>query len=293
MPWTLTPSLDDYLAAAGAYLRARAVEHTVQLSVVETLLARGLTAFGAEPPLFGWWTAGPGDGAIAATMFQTPPYPLLLSGTAEAIGPLAAALAAWPRSLPGVNAPDVLAAAFAAAWQDRTGSRWAEHRRMRLFVLPGLAALADPRPVPSGAARLASPADAGLLRQWLDLFAADTGEGEGDDAAVADRIAYGGFTIWADGGVPVALAGTQRPAAGIIRVGPVFTPAEQRRRGYGGAVTAAASRSALAAGAEAVVLFTDLANPTSNALYRRLGYQPVSDRTALAFSPPATSPTCS
>ena len=32
-----------------------------------------------------------------------------------------------------------------------------------------------------------------------------------------------------------------------------------------------------------VVLYTDLANPTSNALYRRIGYRPVEDRTVLAF----------
>jgi RimJ/RimL family protein N-acetyltransferase len=282
MPWTLTRSLDDYLTTAGAYLRASAVEHTVELAAAEALQARGLTAFGAEPPLFGWWTAGPAAGAVTAAAFHTPPYPLLVSGLAGAIRPLAAALAAWPWSPPGVTGPDDLAAAFAAAWQEQTGARWAQGRRSRLFVLGDLA---DPRPMPPGAARLASPADAGLLRAWLDAFAAETGEGGGNDAAVAYRLAHGGFTIWADGGVPVALAGAHLPAAGVVRVGPVFTPPQYRRRGYGGAVTAAVSRAALAAGADAVVLFTDLANPTSNALYPRLGYRPVSDRVMLAFSP--------
>jgi predicted GNAT family acetyltransferase len=32
-----------------------------------------------------------------------------------------------------------------------------------------------------------------------------------------------------------------------------------------------------------VVLFTDLANPTSNALYQRLGYRPVEDRAVVEF----------
>ena len=59
--------------------------------------------------------------------------------------------------------------------------------------------------------------------------------------------------------------------------------AECRRQGYGGAVTAAASQAALDAGAGHVALFTDLANPTSNALYQRLGYQPVEDRVVLRF----------
>lgn len=46
---------------------------------------------------------------------------------------------------------------------------------------------------------------------------------------------------------------------------------------------AAVSQAALNAGAEWVLLFTDLTNPTSNALYRRLGYVPVSDRITLDF----------
>ena len=51
----------------------------------------------------------------------------------------------------------------------------------------------------------------------------------------------------------------------------------------GGAVTAAVSQAARDAGAAEVVLFTDLANPTSNALYQRLGYEAVSDRVIFSF----------
>jgi predicted GNAT family acetyltransferase len=50
-------------------------------------------------------------------------------------------------------------------------------------------------------------------------------------------------------------------------------------------VTFAVSQAALDAGARDVVLFTDLANPTSNALYQRLGYRPVADRVEWSFSP--------
>lgn len=42
--------------------------------------------------------------------------------------------------------------------------------------------------------------------------------------------------------------------------------------------------AALDAGATDVVLFTDLANPSSNALYQRLGYRPVQDRIVLSFA---------
>jgi predicted GNAT family acetyltransferase len=42
-------------------------------------------------------------------------------------------------------------------------------------------------------------------------------------------------------------------------------------------VTAALTQEALDAGAREVVLFTDLANPTSNGVYQRIGYRPVDD----------------
>ena len=79
------------------------------------------------------------------------------------------------------------------------------------------------------------------------------------------------------------MAGRSRATAGMVRVGPVYTPPEHRARGYATAATFHASRAALDAGAREVVLFTDLANPTSNALYQRLGYLPLEDRLALLF----------
>jgi predicted GNAT family acetyltransferase len=81
----------------------------------------------------------------------------------------------------------------------------------------------------------------------------------------------------------------------MTRVNRVYTPPDPTRsrgrgRGYGGAVTTEVSRKARAAGAEEVLLYTDLANPTTNALYPRLGYRPVADRLVLLFTQPAPAP---
>jgi predicted GNAT family acetyltransferase len=48
-------------------------------------------------------------------------------------------------------------------------------------------------------------------------------------------------------------------------------------------VTAAATRDVLNEAA-VPVLYTDVANPTSNKIYQRLGYYPVEDRAHVAFS---------
>jgi len=65
--------------------------------------------------------------------------------------------------------------------------------------------------------------------------------------------------------------------AGTVRIGPVYTPPEHRRRGYASAAVAAASRQALARGASRCMLFTDLANPTSNKIYAAVGFRRFAD----------------
>jgi predicted GNAT family acetyltransferase len=98
----------------------------------------------------------------------------------------------------------------------------------------------------------------------------------------AARIAEGDFLLWFDAeGVPVSVAGFTPIVAGTARIGPVYTPPELRGRGYAGAVTAAAGQTLRDRGAAEVLLFTDLANPTSNALYQRIGYRAVTDRVRL------------
>jgi GNAT superfamily N-acetyltransferase len=284
--WHLTDSVDTYLDRAGGFLRSRPAEHTVELAAIETLLAEGRTAFGDAAPLFGWWQ--PPGAPVGGALVHTPPFPATLSGSTAAAAPLATALAEVGWAVPGVTAPVELGRAFAAAWRDATGAAALTRRLIRLHRL---GTLVPPDPAPPGSARLAADGDLGLLTDWMAAYAAETGDDVGDPArTIVTKLSYGGLLLWEDGGVPVALAGHNRPAAGVTRVGPVYTPPARRRRGYAAAVTVAVSRAALDAGAAQVVLFTDLANPTSNALYERLGYQRAGDRVSLEFT---AAPTCS
>jgi GNAT superfamily N-acetyltransferase len=280
MTWTLTEDLDSYLAAAGDFLGSEPVVNTVQLSVLAILRARGGSAYGGSPPLFGWWRS-PG-GQVGGAFLVTPPFPVLLTRVPEpAAKALAEAFATRQAPLAGINAEPGPAAAFAAAWAELTGADSRVHRRSRLFRLTGLV---PPSPWPPGSARVAVPADRDWLESWFGAFHREVGELSHVPGDVEDRLSYGGLTLWEAGGAPVALGGVTRTVAGVARVGPVYTPPDQRNRGYGAAVTAAVSQAALDGGADQLVLFTDLANPTSNALYPRLGYRPVRDSVVLSFA---------
>ena len=94
----------------------------------------------------------------------------------------------------------------------------------------------------------------------------------------------GGIVFWEDGGAVVSMAGFGGLTPNGIRIGPVYTPPELRGRGYASALTAELTQRLLDGGRRFCFLFTDLANPTSNSIYQRIGYEAVSDVDLWTFS---------
>jgi hypothetical protein len=268
MVWHAAADVDEFLFAAGEFVRSRVASNTLMLSTLGNLTVRGPHAYGEAPPRLGWWTSG---GEVAGAYLQTPPHPMILTDVPDdAVAPLIAGL-----NPDRVNAERGLAQAIGEIWHGRTGVEPVVERRTRLYRLVDLF---PPDPAPPGRSRLASGVDRDLVREWYVLFHREVGEGIGDlDGIIADRLDYGGLTLWEVDSLPVAVAGRTRASAGMIRIGPVFTPVELRGRGYASAVTAAVSAAARQL-ADEVLLFTDLSNPVSNAIYQRLGYQPIHDR---------------
>jgi predicted GNAT family acetyltransferase len=294
MSWQTTGDVTGFLAAAGDFLRAERARNTIMLTVTETARlnpGRYGAANDADPaslPLFGWWTADAG-GAVEAAFMHTPPFPVVLSVAPPAAAADLAANTLASRPLAAVTAEEETAAAFAAARQASTGCKVETHRRTRLYRLGDLT---PPDPLPDGGPRTAGEDDVPLLTDWFTEFAREVDDlGDGDEeAAVREKVSYGGLTLWEADGIPVCLAGVTRRVAGMIRVGPVYTPPALRGRGYASAVTAEVSRAAIDTGADEVLLYTDLANPVSNSIYKRIGYREVEDRVVLLFAGEGSCP---
>ncbi len=273
--WHLTDDVDAFLASAGAFLRSRPALHTTQLTAIEKLRTGGAGA----TTLFGRLESG---GEVRATFHRPPSRRLTLTSLSpERADALAGHLTGLGHAVTGVVADH--ATAFAESWRRLTGASPAPTWRARLYRL---ATLTPPRPFPGGRGRAAAAHDHGRLLRWCGEFAATVGEAPLDtDSWAASRFADKRFTFWeAPDGTPVSMAATTSPLSGMIRVDPVYTPARHRGHGYGAAVTTEVTRSALAAAATDVVLFADPANPTSNALYQRLGYRHLADFTGYTFT---------
>ncbi|OIJ64351.1 GNAT family N-acetyltransferase [Streptomyces mangrovisoli] len=281
--WRLTGDLDDFHARAGEFLRSRPALHNMPLTEIERRRTRG--AEGAEAALFGRLESGDGITAVfyrrtRGSLWITP----LGDGQADT---LAARLAGLGHSPSGVFADHDTATAFARAWQRHTGAAPAPTWRTHLYRL---GTLTPPRPYPEGRGRVAGASDHDHVVRWCREFSVVVGEQPSIDLIDAGRWAdsrFGDrqFTFWESAdGTPLSMAAATSVVGGMVRVDPVYTPARLRGRGYAGAATAEVSRAALAAGAREVVLHTDPANPTSNALYQRIGYVRLADFTGYSFS---------
>ena len=254
------------LRAVATFLAARPTETNPVATILTTLASHpGVGRF--------WWV---GDGQeVAAVAMQVPKgggRAELTPGPGWAIDALADAMAEDVPELSAVLGEAGAASRFAGRWAERRGLPVAPVEAGRLYVLGDLVA---PPPV-AGGLRRAGDADADLVADWAAAFGSTSGDPAGTVAEARHRLAGGRMWLW-DEDVPVSMVSAPVPVNGVARVGLVYTPPERRSRGYAAAAVAALSRHLLAEEAETCILYTQLSNPTSNAIYQRLGYRAVAE----------------
>ena len=223
-----------------------------------------------------------GDGVVGAAI-RTPPYKLLLTRIPAEALPLVADAAEAFGDLPAVLGPPETATAFGRVWAERHGLVARPGMRQRVFELTRLV---PPERTPPGRARPAQSSDLDTIAAWHANFEAEVQTTTPSDSRgwAEHHIGAGSVWLWEQGG-PVSMAAVIAQSPTGARVGAVYTPAPLRGQGYATAVVADVTRRALESGRRFCSLYTDLANPTSNAIYQRLGYRPVVDALDVEFGP--------
>jgi predicted GNAT family acetyltransferase len=189
--------------------------------------------------------------------------------------------------LPGIVAAHPEVDVFTRLWTDAHGLTPHMLRDQGVYALDRVEPVRDA----PGASRVASAADLDFLVDWMIAFGDEVLE-EDDPGRVEARkgVAHrltggdeGGFLLWEDEGEVVSMSGWGSPTPNGIRIGPVYTPPPRRGRGYATALVAELSQTLLDGGRRFCFLFTDLANPTSNAIYERIGYVKACEAAMFAF----------
>jgi len=266
-----------FLDVAAPHLLAREAENGLPLGVATAL--RDGRRYGDEPPFLACAMNGE---LVTAVAVRTPPYNLLLAWADRPDWePIARHLLAAGTLLPGISAEEGVALGFAAWWSKARGVSHEVAMRQRLYRL---AAVARPRGVP-GHARWAEAEDADRLARWVEAFSAEAipdSPASDAPALVARHLAARTLRVWDDGG-PVSMAAITRGTLHGASISLVYTPPDRRGRGYASACVADLSQCVLDSGKAFCTLYADLANATSNGIYRRIGYERLADALEIRF----------
>ena len=258
-------------ARALPWLMQSEPEHNLILGIIEQLRQQptGLTA---APYLA---TIEQHDNVVGCA-FRTPPYQLGLTRMPHgAVPELVNDLAEVFDSIQAVLGPAAQARAFAEAWALLRNVDCKPGRQQRIYELRQVQ---WPEPVAAGKLRLANRTDHDLVTRWLVEFTSEAGIGPPNvPSFVENHITNKTLFLWEDEGEPRTSALYAGKTPHGVRIGFVYTPPGARRRGYASACVAAVSQRALDSGNAFCCLYTDLSNPTSNDIYRRIGYTPVCD----------------
>jgi uncharacterized protein len=210
---------------------------------------------------------------ILAVAIRTPPHKLLLSKARnlEALTLIAQDLR--QDTLPGVAGLVPEVEAFVQMWKTLTHQSSQRAVEMRIHQLTSV----QPVIAANGHLRSATESDRALLVQWIPAFISEVAEVDEDNVEliVDSGLKHRNFYLWEDN-IPVSLVSGKCSYA-FARIGSVYTPPEYRQKGYATACVAALSQKLLDQGCHCCYLLTDLTNPTSNRIYRQIGYRPISD----------------
>lgn len=260
-----------FRAAVDAFLRANLGDYNQLFSLIQGITAQSVQRYRS------WMVRLDHDGATCgvALIHCVPPARRLIvtqldrAGAAALVKALDAA-ALRPDGLTGPpEAAILLARQLGMSFRERF--RMGNHRLDR-----------PPEKVfCAGFARPATLEDLPLLTHWEQQFIRECRLPE-SPATVAEEVRLRLaepeplYWLWCVDGAPVAMAlGRSRPPA--ARIGMVYTLPAQRGRGYAGALVSGVAATLMAHHCEAVFLYTDLANATSNGVYLRIGFRRIGE----------------
>jgi predicted GNAT family acetyltransferase len=256
---------------AESLLLSDPVRHNVMLTLLHARMAR------LEPGRY--WVATEG-GKTCGMVLQTPLdyFAGITPAGPEVTAALVEAIAGAGVALPGIIGDAASAANFAGQWAEHQGVAATPIQAQRLYELGELQDVAHG----PGHVRVAGLNDREQLLGWVDGFLTEIGERHWAPAALLEpRLAQGSVFLWEDGAAR-SLAMVAEPVGGVARITLVYTPREERGHGYATACVGAVARRNGEAGHRSI-LFTDLANPLANRIYRRLGFRPAMEALKYRF----------
>jgi predicted GNAT family acetyltransferase len=260
------------LTRADEFLSSEPVLHNLILSILHSRVAQSDAGR--------YWIAFDGEKTVGVVVQSPLEYPATLTPMEpRAVVAIVNTIAEAGVALSGVNGNAATAASFAGQWSERCKSAATPFQGMRLYELLEVGEVPDTE----GQLRQAGPRDRSLMILWTRAFQNEIGESAADTELRVDRgLAARQLWLWDQNGETTSMAVGREPVQGVVRLSGVYTPPEKRKHGYAAACVHALSKHLRGSGYRCV-LYTDLGNPTSNSIYRRIGYRAVAEALRYRF----------
>jgi len=254
-----------------AFLAANEAQYCLPLGLIDTMINRPETY-----PKAYLWALYERD-RIAGAAWMMPPHPLGLTVMSDdGIAALIREASRIPDAPKSVLGPKQQSDSFRDGWTALHQVSVKSTMEQRIYKVTEVR-----QPfVVEGTMRPVEERDLTLLVDWNLRFGRDCGDERDPQqardyavAGIANRTRY----LWTVDGEAVSMAGASGPTPSGIRINWVYTPDHLRGRGFASALVATLSRKMLSEGRQYCFLYTDLANPTSNNIYQKIGYVAVCD----------------
>ncbi|MCL2235174.1 MAG: GNAT family N-acetyltransferase [Defluviitaleaceae bacterium] len=282
MEFTLYNNVEEFYKDVYDVLLANEAQNTL---ILGNLMVgyEGKDKFGWRDPANWVMVTVKQDDKVTLVGLMTPPFGLTLYATDNRIDRntiklLINSLNTHKLPVPGVVTEKTLAEAFAEEY----GLPHKTNMTQRIYKLDSV----NPQINKIGSLRLACEQDLFFLPYWIEDFATCAG-GDGivdkDIEKYRYHISQNKLYILEVDGTAVSMAKIDRETENNICISYVYTPPYWRKKGFASSIVAQVSQVCLDKGFKSCVLYTDLANPTSNSIYQEIGYKPVCDSLEITF----------
>lgn len=223
---------------------------------------------------------------IALVLFQTHPKQIILSKPAalssQDIHDLGEQLAHTVQNIPGLIGERKLTIELAMYISHAKGTPSRIVMEQTIYKLEKVKNIRHT----DGNLRQVIDSDHPLIREWVYQFCLETKQPlslEEASIKAAFLINKGNLVAWEVNGEPVSMVSATRPTPHNITITYVYTPSNQRKKGYASDCVAAYTQQLLDRGYQSTSLYADQSNPTSNYVYKQIGYEEIMDSIVIQF----------
>lgn len=266
------------------------VVNNLPLGILKAITSQSKDVSFKQPPFLAYVGE---ENSPELILLMTPPNNLILSGTEAQLEKTVPVVVDYLTDqnipVPGVIGAVKLAEYFKKVYIQKTGALAKVEMSQRIYKLEQV----NPIRMSPGHLRPSTYDDVQTIADWILAFDEEAMNGEMEQAYAIERaergVKFQTIYMWEDGGKAVSMANKGRATENGTIVNLVYTPNDFRGKGYASSCVAALSQLILDEGKAFCSLYTDLANPTSNSIYQKIGYQPITDSVVYRFSLPELS----